>query len=56
MLDDAHFHDLRATALTRMASKVTVLELAKISGHKDLRILQNVYYREDPAKLASKLG
>ena len=56
MLADAHFHDLRATAITRMAPKVTVLELAKISGHKDLRILQNVYYREDPANIADKLG
>jgi integrase len=56
MLADAHFHDLRATAITRMAPKVTVLELAKISGHKDLRILQSVYYREDPANIADKLG
>ncbi len=55
MLDNAHFHDLRATALTRMARKVSVLELAKISGHRDLRILQAVYYREDPANLAAKL-
>ncbi len=55
MLDDAHFHDLRATALTRMAQKVGVMDLAKISGHRDLRILQNTYYRVDPSTLASKL-
>jgi len=55
MLDDAHFHDLRATALTRMARKVGVMDLAKISGHRDIRILQNVYYRADPSDIASKL-
>ena len=55
MLEDAHFHDLRATALTRMAAKVSVMDLAKISGHRDIRILQNVYYRADPADLAAKL-
>lgn len=55
MLEDAHFHDLRATALTRMARKVGVMDLAKISGHRDIRILQNVYYRADPADIASKL-
>ncbi|MCI4427745.1 MAG: site-specific integrase [Burkholderiales bacterium] len=56
MLKDAHFHDLRATALTRMAKKLSVLELAKVSGHRDLRILSAVYYREDAANLADKLG
>ena len=55
MLEDAHFHDLRATALTRMARKVGVMDLAKISGHRDIRILQNVYYRVDPSDLAPKL-
>ena len=38
-----------------MASKLTVLELAKVSGHKDLKMLSYVYYREDPANLAEKL-
>ncbi|MDE2470344.1 MAG: site-specific integrase [Bradyrhizobium sp.] len=51
MLVNGHFHDLRATALTRMASKLNVLELAKVSGHKDLKMLSQVYYREDPANL-----
>lgn len=55
MLEDAHFHDLRATALTRMAKKVGVMDLAKISGHRDIRILQNTYYRVDPADIAARL-
>lgn len=55
MLEDAHFHDLRATALTRMARRVGVMDLAKISGHRDIRILQNVYYRVDPGEIAGLL-
>lgn len=50
-----HFHDSRREALTRMAEKVSVLELARISGHKDLRILSSVYYSPDPEDLARKL-
>lgn len=44
MVEDLHFHDSRREALTRLASKMDVLQLAKISGHRDLRILQNTYY------------
>ncbi|HHF6884897.1 tyrosine-type recombinase/integrase [Haemophilus influenzae] len=39
-----HFHDTRCEALTRLSKKVDVMTLAKISGHKDISILQNVYY------------
>ncbi|HHF5474929.1 TPA: tyrosine-type recombinase/integrase [Haemophilus influenzae] len=39
-----HFHDTRRKALTRLSKKVDVMTLAKISGHKDISILQNVYY------------
>ncbi|MDE1999317.1 MAG: site-specific integrase [Burkholderiales bacterium] len=56
MLRDAHFHDLRATAITRLARRLNVLELARMTGHKDLRMLSAVYYREDAAVLAGKLG
>lgn len=52
---DLHFHDSRATALTRLAQRFNVLELAKISGHRDLSILSNTYYREDVANLAARL-
>jgi integrase len=41
-----HFHDSRAEALMRLSRRVDVMTLAKISGHKDLSILQNKYYRE----------
>ena len=54
MIEGLTFHDARATGLTHLAKKVTVLELAKISRHKDLSLLSNVYYRakaEDIARL-----
>ena len=55
MIADLHFHDSRAEALTRLARKVDVLTLAKISGHKDLRILQSAYYRETAEQIAARL-
>lgn len=55
MIDDLHFHDTRREALTRLSEKLNVMELAKVSGHKDLRILQNVYYEPKAEDLAKKL-
>ena len=54
-IEDLHFHDTRREALTRMSKKVPVEMLAKISGHKDLRILLNVYYRPEMSDIASLL-
>jgi integrase len=55
LVDDLHFHDSRRAALTKMARVFSVMELARISGHRDLRILQNVYYAPDMDELAKKL-
>lgn len=55
MIEDLHFHDSRAEALTRLARKVDVMTLSKISGHKDIRILMNAYYRETAAEIAARL-
>lgn len=52
---DLHFHDSRREALTRMSKKVPVETLAKISGHRSLTILLNVYYRPDMAEIADLL-
>lgn len=52
---DLHFHDSRAEALTRLARKVDVMTLARISGHKDLRVLLETYYRESAADIAKRL-
>lgn len=51
---DAHFHDLRAEALTRMARRVDVLTLARIAGHRDIRSL-SAYYRESATDIAARL-
>lgn len=54
-LEDLHFHDTRREALTRLSKIFNVMELAKISGHRDLRILNEVYYAPHAADLADKL-
>lgn len=55
-IKDLHFHDSRAEALTRLARKVDVLTLAKISGHRDVNLLSRVYYRETASQIAQRLG
>lgn len=55
LLDDLHFHDARREALTRLSKVFGVMELAKVSGHRDLSILQTVYYAPHAADLAEKL-
>ena len=55
-INDFRFHDLRHSAITRMAKKLpNLIELASVSGHKSLRMLQR-YYHPDPLELATKLG
>lgn len=56
LIQDLHFHDARADALTRFSRKVDVLTLARISGHRDLKILMNHYYRESAEDIARRLG
>jgi integrase len=55
LIDDLHFHDSRAEALTRLSRKVDVMTLARISGHKDLRVLMASYYRESAEQIAARL-
>lgn len=52
---DLHFHDTRREALTRLSKKVDVMTLAKISGHRDVRILLNTYYSPDMSNVADLL-
>lgn len=56
LIEDLHFHDTRREALSRLAAKVDVMTLAKISGHRDLKILLNTYYATDMADVARQLG
>ena len=55
MREYLHFHDTRREALTRLSRKVDVMTLAKISGHKDISILQNVYYAPRMEEVADLL-
>ena len=53
-VEGCHFHDTRHTAITRLAKKLNVLELARMVGITDLKIL-NVYFNESAAEIARKL-
>lgn len=54
-IKNLRFHDLRHEATTRLAEKLpNVLELAAVTGHKDLKMLQR-YYNPHPADIAAKL-
>ena len=55
LIEGLTFHDARATALTHLAKRVDVLTLAKISRHKDLSLLSNVYYRERAETIAARI-
>jgi len=54
-IDDLHFHDTRATALTNLSRKLDVMELARMVGHRDLKSLL-IYYRKSATDLAARLG
>ena len=53
-LVDLRFHDMRHEGTSRLASKFAIHELAKITGHKDTRMLLR-YYHPDMAMLAKRL-
>lgn len=55
LIEDLHFHDSRGEALTRLSRKVDVLTLSRISGIKDLKLLQAHYYRETSEQIAARL-
>lgn len=55
-LTDLHWHDLRHTAITRLATKLpNLIELAAVSGHRSLTMLKR-YYHPSAADLAKKIG
>lgn len=53
-IKDLHFHDSRHEATTRLAGKLHVLDLARVTGHKDLKKLM-IYYNESAEDIAAKL-
>ena len=54
-IEDLRFHDLRHEAISRWAERgMDILELAQISGHKDLKMLKR-YAHLIPQKIAAKM-
>ena len=53
---DWRFHDLRREATTRLAAKLDVLLLARMTGHRDVKTLLRTYYSPDMAGVADRLG
>lgn len=54
-LEDLHFHDLRREATTRLAKRLDVLTLAKVTGHRDVKLLLRTYYAPSMADVAALL-
>jgi integrase len=55
-IEDLRFHDLRHTAITKMAGKFSnILELSAVTGHRQLSMLKR-YYHPKAEDLAHKLG
>jgi integrase len=52
---DVHFHDLRREAATRLAAKLDPMTLAKMTGHRDLKVLLATYYAPRMADVAKLL-
>lgn len=55
--EDLHVHDLRAEATSRLFERTNLsdIEIARITGHRDLRVLARRYARLRASDLASRL-
>ena len=53
-IDDATFHDARHTAITRLAQILEPMDLARMTGHSDLKQLM-AYYNETAEAIAKRL-
>lgn len=53
-IEDMTFHDSRHEALTRLAQKLHVLDLARMVGHRDPKSLM-IYYNPSAEEIAAKL-
>ncbi len=53
-IKDLHFHDTRHEATTRLAKKLHVLDLARVTGHSNINELMT-YYNKDARELADLL-
>lgn len=53
-LETVRFHDTRHEAVSRLARKLDVLDLARMIGHRDIRSLM-IYYNEHASDIAARL-
>lgn len=54
-IDDLNFHDTRHEATTRLSQKLAIQDLAKVTGHKDLKTLMG-YYNPTVKELAERIN
>lgn len=54
-VEDLHFHDSRHAAATWLSKKIEAVALAKMLGHRNLKMLLNVYYKADASSLVAQL-
>ncbi|MFJ9531224.1 tyrosine-type recombinase/integrase [Herbaspirillum sp. NPDC101396] len=55
MVQGVTFHDSRHEAITRLAKKLQILDLARMTGHKNLQELMT-YYNATASDIAGRLG
>lgn len=55
LIEGLQFRDSRADALTRLAKRMDVMRLARISGHRDLKQLMSAYYRATAYDVAASI-
>jgi integrase len=55
LIDGLTFHDARASALTWLSRREDVMTLARISRHKNMKILMDTYYRETAESIADRI-
>jgi integrase len=53
-IENLKFHDSRREATSRLAKKLHVLDLARVTGHRDIKQLMT-YYNKDASELADSL-
>lgn len=54
-IKDLHFHDSRHEAVTQLAKKLALLDLAKMIGHRDIKSLM-IYYNPTASEMADRLA
>lgn len=54
-IENLHFHDTRHEAITRLAKRLEILDLARVTGHKNLNELLT-YYEASGDELAERLN